>query len=82
MKKSATKAYLISLRNKKRNLEVENKIKELKKRVKEKDEKAFKEIIPLLDKAASKGIIHKNKASRLKSKLSKLIKKSTKKESK
>lgn len=37
--------------------------------------KAFKEAIPVLDKAAAKGIIHNNKASRLKSRLNDKIKK-------
>ncbi len=36
--------------------------------------KALKESVPVLDKVASKGIIHKNKAARLKSRLNDKIK--------
>ena len=37
--------------------------------------KAFKESMPVLDKAAAKGVVHKNKAARLKSRLNDKIKK-------
>jgi len=42
---------------------------------KEEAVKALKESIPVLDKVASKGIIHKNKAARYKSRLNDKIKK-------
>jgi len=72
--------------NKKRqqqNLEVKRNIKaaikKLKKAVGSEDalirEKALTEVYKILDKAATKKIIHRNKAARRKSRLSKLLKK-------
>ena len=64
---------------------VKKAIKKLKKAVDAKDtsarEKALKEVYKILDKAASKKIIHRNKASRKKSRLAKLLKKTTPKSS-
>jgi len=51
----------------------------LKKAKKHPTEKTVKEAVSLVDKAVKKNIIHKNKASRIKSALSKLIKKPVKK---
>lgn len=42
---------------------------------KELAQQAFKEAVPVLDKAAGKGIIHKNKAARHKSRLNARLKK-------
>lgn len=78
--------------NKKRrqqNLEVKKNIKlaikKLKKAVDAKDilarQKALTEVYKILDKAATKKIIHRNKAARRKSRLSKLLKKTTSKDS-
>ena len=72
-----------------RNLEIKQGVKEaikkLKKAVDSTDasikEKALKEVYKVLDKAASKNIIHQNKASRKKSRLGKLLKKTTSKSS-
>lgn len=41
----------------------------------------FSKLVSALDKAAKKNLIHKNKAARLKSRLSKLLKKSPSKKS-
>lgn len=42
-------------------------------------EKALQKASQMLDRAAKKGVIHRNKASRLKSRLAKLLQKSKKK---
>ncbi len=64
---------------------VKKAIKTLKKTADSKDtstrEKALIEVYKLLDKAASKNIMHRNKASRKKSRLTKLVKKTTSKPS-
>lgn len=73
----------------KRNLvikqNVKKAIKTLKKAADSKDsstrEKALVEVYKLLDKAASKNIMHRNKASRKKSRLTKLVKKTASKPS-
>lgn len=78
--------------NKKRrqqNLQVKKNIKaaikKLKKSVDTKDtlarQKALTEVYKIIDKAATKKIIHRNKAARRKSRLSKLLKKTTSKSS-
>jgi len=58
-------------------------VKKLKKSLEEKDSKARSELLrqvcKLLDKAAAKNIIHKNKAAKRKSRLSKLLKTPSKK---
>lgn len=46
---------------------------EIAKSFKEKDTKNLSRLFSLTDKAVKKGIIHKNKAGRIKSKLSKLL---------
>jgi len=74
--KSAKKA----LRRDKRRTIVNKKINDqvkaaLKKSRKNPSKKNLKEAFSYLDKAAKKNVIHKNKASRLKSRLSKLAKK-------
>ncbi len=79
-----TKSAKKKLRKDKVKTEKNKKIKNLfrsavKKAQKGKTEKIIKDAIKLVDKAAKNNIIHKNKASRLKSKLSGLIKKKLKK---
>jgi len=72
--KSAKKALRVSERRKKYNLQFKQKIKALIKEIKKDTKKNnFEAIASILDKAASKNVIHKNKAARLKSRLSRLI---------
>ena len=83
--KSAKKRILTAERNYQRNVAFKSAIKTAVKKVvvlaqaKEKDQEAIKtalsEAYKLCDKAASKGILHKNTASRKKSRLSKAINK-------
>jgi small subunit ribosomal protein S20 len=81
--KSAKKALRQSLRRRARNLVYKNKIKNLLKEAKSLvSQKKIKEakvllsnIYKALDKAAKKGVIKKNTASRRKSRISKLINK-------
>ena len=82
--KSVKKALRQSIKRRKRNLIYKNKIKDLMKKVKvfnkEKKVKEAKELLPqiykILDKAAKKGVIKKNTASRRKSRITKMILKS------
>jgi len=88
-RKTAKKDLRQNKKRRQRNLEVKQSVKEaikkLKKAVDSKDastrEKALTEVYKILDKAASKKIIHRNKASRKKSRLAKLLKKTTSKSS-
>jgi len=58
------------------NKKIENLFKSaVKKAQKSKTEKVVKDAIRLIDKAVKKNIIHRNKASRLKSRLSKSVSK-------
>jgi small subunit ribosomal protein S20 len=76
--KSAKKALRVSERRKKYNLQFKQKIKALIKEFKKETKKSnLKTVVSILDKAASKNVIHKNKAARLKSRLSRLTKKET-----
>lgn len=73
-----TKSARKKLRKDKGRTAENKKIKNLfksavKKAQKNKTEKVVRDAIKLVDKAAKKNIIHKNKASRLKSSLSKLF---------
>lgn len=71
--KSAKKKLKKDKTRTKENKKVENLFKSAIKRAqKSKTEKVVKDAMKLVDKAAKKNIIHKNKASRLKSRLSKL----------
>ncbi|MGB2762363.1 MAG: 30S ribosomal protein S20 [Minisyncoccales bacterium] len=80
--KSAKKAMRQNIKHRKRNLIYKNKIKDLIKKakalVKEKKTKEAKELLPqiykILDKAAKKGVVKKNTASRRKSRITKMIK--------
>lgn len=82
--KSAKKALRQSLRRKVRNIKNKTKIKNLIKEVKvlvslKKNDEAKKllpQVYKVLDKAAKKGLIKKNTASRKKSRIAKLIIKS------
>lgn len=76
-----TKSAKKKFRHDKKRTLANKKIKELlkefiKKAEKAKTEKAVKDAIRAADLASKKHIIHKNKAGRLKSRLSKLIKRS------
>lgn len=51
---------------------IENAIKGLIKLKGEKDDKKFRKTVSLIDKAAKRKVFHKNKASRLKSRITKL----------
>lgn len=66
--KSAKKSLKVSRTKRAHNLVIE---KKLKKALKNTDEKNVNEVISLIDKAAKKNLIHKNKAARLKSRLNK-----------
>ena len=80
--KSVKKAMRQNIKRRKRNLIYKNKIKDLIKKaralVEEKKAKEAKELLPqiykILDKAAKKGVIKKNTASRRKSRIAKMIK--------
>ena len=68
--KSAQKALRVSKKKRARNLKAKEELKALlKKFKKEKKKEDFKKVSSLLDKAALKNLIHKNKAARLKSRL-------------
>ena len=83
--KSSKKRVLIAQRNYERNVAFKSSIKTAVKKVvvlakaKEKDQEAIKSALSqaykLCDKAVSKGILHKNTASRKKSRLTKAINK-------
>jgi len=74
--KSAKKALRVSARKRRYNKEVKENLKKLIRTIrKERKKEDLQKLISLLDKAASKGVIHKNKAARLKSRLSKLVEK-------
>ena len=80
--KSAKKRVLTAEKARQRNMAARSRLRTLVKKVlkacldgdKERAQAAFKECEPVLDRAACKGLIHKNKASRHKSRLSARIK--------
>lgn len=80
--KSAKKRALLSEKSRQRNVAARSKMRTLVKKVlnavaannKEAAVAAFKEVEPVLDRAACKGLIHKNKAARHKSDLAQKIK--------
>ena len=82
-RKSALKELRKSLRRRKRNLAVKRKVKETIKRFKRAvqqndislSQEALREVYKVLDKAASKRVIHPNKAARKKSRAALLLKK-------
>ncbi len=81
-RRAAKKDLRQNKRKHEQNLKIKQKIKSaiknLKKSLEEKDlsvsQKALAQVYEVLDKAASKKVIHKNKAARKKSRISKLIK--------
>lgn len=88
LKRSAKKELRKNVKRHKRNLhtkqQIKDSIKKLKKSIEEKDsalrQGALKNVFKVLDKAASKGLIHPKKADRKKSRLTKLLNKSIPKE--
>ncbi len=88
-RRTAKKDLRQNKKRRQRNLEIKQSVKEaikkLKKAVDSNDAstrgKALTEVYKILDKTASKKIIHRNKASRKKSRLAKLLKKTTSKSS-
>jgi len=78
--KSAIKRIRSSARRKVRNTHQESALKTVIKKVRQEKEKvkadaALKEAVSLLDKLAQKRVIHPNKASNQKSKLTRLVNK-------
>ena len=78
--KSAIKRIRSSARRKARNTAQESALKTLIKKVRQEKDKvkadaALKEAVSLLDKLAQKRVVHPNKASNQKSKLTKLVNK-------
>ena len=86
-RRAAKKALRQNKKRRQRNLllaqKVKAAVKKFKKAVESKDSKlgqqSLNELYKILDKAATKKVIHPNKAARKKSRLSKLLKKSTSK---
>ncbi len=78
--KSAKKKLRKDVKRTKRNLKYKDAIKKAIKAVQQKkgDQLLIKKAYSIIDKAAKEKIIHKNKAARLKSKISKLVSKTTK----
>lgn len=74
-----TKSAIKTLRKEKRKEKINNDLREnlresLKKAKKTNSEASIKKAISFVDKAVKKNLMHKNKAARIKSRLSKLIK--------
>ena len=88
-RRTAKKDLRQSKKRRQRNLLVEQRVKaalkKFKKALEAKDSKlsqqTLSEVYKVLDKAAKKRVIHPNKAARKKSRLSKLVKKSSSKKS-
>lgn len=80
--KSAKKRAITSEKNRQHNASRRSMMRTFMKKVttaieagnKEEATKAFAEVQPILDRYATKGLIHKNKAARQKSRLNTLIK--------
>ncbi|HUW21274.1 MAG TPA: 30S ribosomal protein S20 [Candidatus Bathyarchaeia archaeon] len=76
--KSAKKALRRDRRKKLKNLLIRNKLKKvLKSTLKQPNLSIQADASRIIDRAAKKGVIHKNKAARLKSRLTKLINKAS-----
>lgn len=72
--KSAKKKLRKDKKRTVQNQERENNLKDIVKKVtKNPSEKLLREAVSIVDKATKRNIIHKNKASRIKSKLAKLL---------
>ncbi|MBI4089378.1 MAG: 30S ribosomal protein S20 [Candidatus Levybacteria bacterium] len=77
--KSAKKKLRIDRRKESSNKKIENLVRlSIKKAGKKPTPKSIQEAFKIIDKGAKKNIIHKNKASRIKSRLSKLLNKNKK----
>lgn len=70
--KSAKKALRASERKRAHNVKIKENFKALVKKIKKGEKKDLSKVSSLLDKAAAKNVIHKKKAARLKSRLSKV----------
>jgi small subunit ribosomal protein S20 len=89
-RRAAKKDLRQNKKRRERNLAIEQKIKvalkKFKKALENSDsalrQQALRDVCQILDKAAAKNIIHKNKAARKKSRLSKLLQKSITKSAK
>jgi len=79
IKKAAVKALRSSKKRYAKNTELKSQLKEA---IKKTTEKNINETFSLLDKAAKSNLVHKNKASRIKSQLAKKIGKTPKAENK
>lgn len=78
--KSAKKKLRADTKRTSANEKVENRVNlSIKKAEKKTTSASLREAFSMLDKAVKKNIIHKNKASRIKSRLSKLLVKKVKK---
>jgi len=76
--RSAKKSLRKSITNRKSNLTLKNKFKDtVKKFLAKPSPDKVREVQSMIDKAVKRGIIHKNKAARIKSQLSKKISKIT-----
>ncbi len=72
--KSAKKKLRKDKKRTAQNQERKNKLKEvIKKATKNPGEKIIREAVSIVDKAIKRNILHKNKASRIKSRLAKLV---------
>jgi len=72
--KSSKKALKVSKRRKKENDTIKSKIRQAQKAVSEKPTKdTVSQAFSTIDRAVKKHLIHKNRAARLKSQLSKLL---------
>lgn len=70
--KSAIKAQRVSERKRKTNLKIK---KNLKEKIKKANQSSLSEVYSVIDKAVKKKIIHKNKAARIKSSLTRKLNK-------
>ena len=76
--KSAKKRLKTGRKANERNTAIKSRIKTLVKKTEaSSDEASLKEAVSFLDKASRKGVIHPNKASRIKSRLARLVQKRT-----
>jgi len=89
-RKTAKKDLKQNKKRHERNLEIKQKVKDTIKKFKKaliskensNNEKSLAKVYKVIDKAASKNMMHPNKASRKKSRLAKLVKKTTSEPSK
>lgn len=77
--KSAAKRMKTAERDRRRNRAIKSGLRSALKALSgkkgsDKKEGEFREVVSILDRAARKGVIHRNKAARVKSRLSRLLK--------